>query len=164
MADTLCLYYSRSGHTEKLMKKIAEHFGAEIAEFSDGADYSGFSGYFRAVVRTYSKKELTVIQPKTEKPLSEYGKVMIGFPIWCERACPIAVRFMENNKHSLTGKVSLVVTHMSNRAYAKPIRKLITETLGREETDTGISAITVSSEVCDYDFSEEEFTELIRDL
>lgn len=164
MADVLCIYYSRTGYTAKLMKKIAERFGAEIAEISDGADYSGFSGYFRAMKRTFSKKELSLLPVRTEKPLSEYEKVIIGFPIWCERVCPIAKKFIENNKHNLTGKVSLVATHMSNRAYAKPISKLFSDILERVETDPGISAITVSSEVCDYDFSEEEFTELIRDL
>ncbi len=164
MADILCLYVTRTGNTEKLMKKIAERLGAEIAEISDGADYSGFTGYFKAIVRSYSKKVLPLLPVSAEKPLSEYDKVIIGFPIWCERVCPIAEKFIENNKHSLTGKVSLVATHMSNRAYAKPISKLFSETLGRAETDPGISALSVSSEVCVRELSDEEFTELVKDL
>lgn len=164
MSDILCLYITRTGCTEKLMKKIADSMGAEIAVISDGADYSGFKGYFKAIRRTYSKKELALLPVSSEKPLSEYKKVIIGFPIWCERVCPIAEKFIENNKHSLTGEVALVVTHMSNRAYSKPIKWLFTEILGREETDPGISALSVSSEVCSSELTESEFGELIRDL
>ena len=38
MPYTLCVYYSRTGHTEKLMKEIAQELKCEIARLDDGVD------------------------------------------------------------------------------------------------------------------------------
>ncbi|MEI3128632.1 MAG: hypothetical protein V8T09_05485 [Oscillospiraceae bacterium] len=37
MSDILCIYYSRTGHTRRAVKEIAEALDAEIVAITDGA-------------------------------------------------------------------------------------------------------------------------------
>ena len=47
MSDILCIYYSRTGHTRRAVKEIAEALGAEITAVTDDCDRSGWRGYMR---------------------------------------------------------------------------------------------------------------------
>ena len=47
MSDILCIYYSRTGHTRRAVKEIAEALGAEITAITDDCDRSGWRGYMR---------------------------------------------------------------------------------------------------------------------
>ena len=44
MSDILCIYYSRTGHTRRAVKEIAEALDAEIVAISDERDRSGWKG------------------------------------------------------------------------------------------------------------------------
>lgn len=44
MSDILCIYYSRTGHTRRAVKEIAEALGAEITAITDDCDRSGWRG------------------------------------------------------------------------------------------------------------------------
>lgn len=44
MSDILCIYYSRTGHTRRAVKEIAEALDAEIVAITDGRDRSGWKG------------------------------------------------------------------------------------------------------------------------
>ena len=48
MSDILCIYYSRTGHTRRAVKEIAEALDAEIVAITDGRDRSGWKGYLRS--------------------------------------------------------------------------------------------------------------------
>ena len=39
---TLCLYYTRTNTTKEIMENIAGIIGADVAEYTDGKDRSGF--------------------------------------------------------------------------------------------------------------------------
>lgn len=124
MADILCVYISRTGNTKKLAERIGARLSAEVTEVTDGKDHSGTLGFIKAIFQTYSKKKTEILPIKTERPLSEYSHVIICFPIWCERACPIATSFLEDNKEKFGGKVSFAVTHDSGLPYTGVIQKL----------------------------------------
>ena len=40
MRDVLCIYYSRTGNTKKVMKAIASEMDAELVELTDGIERS----------------------------------------------------------------------------------------------------------------------------
>ena len=42
---TVCLYYSRSGRTKSIMERMANMLDADLIEYTDGKDRSGFKGY-----------------------------------------------------------------------------------------------------------------------
>ena len=81
MSDILCIYYSRTGHTRRAVKEIAEALGAEITAITDDCDRSGWRGYMRCGMDAM-KTSTRPLQPfETEKPLGAY-KLVIG------RFCP----------------------------------------------------------------------------
>lgn len=49
---TLCLYYTRTNKTREIMENIAKIIGADVAEYTDGKDRSGFLGYIVACFAT----------------------------------------------------------------------------------------------------------------
>ena len=48
MSDVLCMYYSRTGNTQKTMREIARELDAELVELQDGVNRSGWSGWLRS--------------------------------------------------------------------------------------------------------------------
>ncbi len=45
LMKTLCLYYSRTNLTKEVMESMAQVLDADLAEYTDGKDRSGFLGY-----------------------------------------------------------------------------------------------------------------------
>ena len=72
MSDILCVYYSRTGRTEKAMGEIAQALGAELVKIEDGQDRSKLRGYLRSGLEAMSKKLCPIAPVQTERPLQEY--------------------------------------------------------------------------------------------
>ena len=81
----LCVYYSRTGNTEKLMEEIAGELGCEKVRLSDGVDRSGLLGWLRSGMQAMARHVPQVDKPETELPLGEYDLVIIGTPVWAGR-------------------------------------------------------------------------------
>ena len=124
MSDILCVYCTRTGHTERLMQEISRKLGAELVEITDGKDRSGFRGYVSAAIAGLRKTPPAIREIRTAKPLGEYAHIIVGMPIWSENACPIARGFLRQYGSSIRGDVSYVVTHASDRPYDAPIARL----------------------------------------
>ena len=85
MSDILCIYYSRTGHTRRAVKEIAEALGAEITAITDDCDRSGWRGYMRCGMDAM-KTSTRPLQPfETEKPLGADGLAIVGSPVWAGR-------------------------------------------------------------------------------
>lgn len=80
MSDILCVYYSRTGKTEKAMTEIAQALDAELVKIEDGQDRSKLRGYWRSGLEAMSKKLCPIKPLQTERPLQEYRLVIIGTP------------------------------------------------------------------------------------
>ena len=78
MSDILCVYYSRTGRTEKAMGEIAQALDAELVKIEDGQDRSKLRGYLRSGLEAMSKKLCPIAPVQTERPLQEYRLVIIG--------------------------------------------------------------------------------------
>ena len=57
---TLCLYYTRTNTTKAVMENIAKIIGADVAEYTDGKNRSGFFGYVGACFATVNNTILKV--------------------------------------------------------------------------------------------------------
>ena len=121
MKKTLVLYATRTGESYHIAKRIAEETGAELAAVSDGRNYSGTFGFFRAAIAGLKKTPYRNRPLDTEYPLEEYGQIVLAGPIWCENWCSILRRFLMDHGKRLHCPVHFVVTHMSDNAYEKPI-------------------------------------------
>lgn len=122
MKDILCLYYSRTGLTEKAMQLLASELDAELVRYSDGIDRSGIAGYIRSCfTAARPKAPLDIV---TERPLGEYRHVIIGMPTWVETPCAIGKGLLVRYCDQLPENVHIVVTHMAPLPYEKQIKKL----------------------------------------
>ena len=116
MPYTLCVYYSRSGHTEKLMKEIAQELGCELVKLEDGVDRSGLGGWLRSGMQAMARKLPPVKVLKTLLPLSAYDLVVIGTPVWAGR-CSAPVRSFLRDYGEQLRRVAYVITRASDVRY-----------------------------------------------
>ena len=127
---TLCLYYTRTNTTKEIMENIAEIIGADVAEYTDGKDRSGFLGYVGACFATV-KNTISKVSIKGEVNLKEYDRVITGMPVWAEGPCAIGRALIKKYGSVMPSEVYYVVTHMGDKHdYAGKI-KAMDKLLGR---------------------------------
>ena len=126
---TLCLYYSRTDNTKKVMETIAKSIGADIAEYTDGKDRRGFWGYVGACFATVNNS-LPKVYIKGDIKLKEYDRVIIGMPVWVEGPCAIGRALIKKYRNEMPSEVYFVCTHMGTNDYMAKI-KAMDSLLGR---------------------------------
>ncbi len=127
---TLCLYYTRTNTTKEVMENIAKIVGADVAEYTDGKDRSGFWGYVGACFATVNNT-ISGVSIKGEINLKEYDRVIIGMPVWVEGPCAIGRALIKKLGSVMPSEVYYVVTHMGDKHdYATKI-KAMDKLLGR---------------------------------
>ena len=127
---TLCLYYTRTNTTKKIMENIAKIIGADVAEYTDGKDRSGFLGYVGACFATI-KNTISKVSIRGEVNLKEYDRVIIGMPVWVEGPCAIGRALIKKYGSAMPSKVYYVVTHMGNKNDYTAKIKAMDRLLGR---------------------------------
>ena len=65
MPYILCVYYSRTGHTEKLVREIAQELKCECVKLDDGVDRSGLTGWLRSGMQAMARQVPDVGEIKT---------------------------------------------------------------------------------------------------
>ena len=153
---TLCLYYTRTDTTKAAMEHLAKLLGADIAEYTDGKDRSGFLGYIGACFVS-QKKAASQVAIKRDIRLEDYDRVIIGMPVWVEGPCAIGRGFIEKYKTQLPKEVYYVVTHMGKAGYEAKI-KAMDEILGR----TSAGQISLRTKEHDYLRDIEIFAEQMK--
>ena len=141
---TLCLYYTRTNSTKKAMERLAELTGADLAEYTDGKDRSGWLGYLGACIASM-KKTFPKVHIKGEPDLRTYDRVVIGMPVWAEAPSVVGRAFIRKYRKKLPDQVYYAVTHMAKTEYTEKI-KAMDRLLGRP------SAGQVSLRTKDHDF------------
>ena len=108
MSDILCMYYSRTGHTKKVMEEVASSLDAELVELSDEKDRSGFLGWLKCGMDAV-RRTTTPLKPwKTERPLKDYRLVILGTPVWAGRCSAIMRAFLKKNGRELRSAAYLL--------------------------------------------------------
>lgn len=127
---TLCLYYTRTNTTKEIMENIAKIIGADVAEYTDGKDRSGFLGYVGACFATVNNT-ISKVSIKGEINLKEYDRVIIGMPVWVEGPCAIGRALIKKHSSVMPSEVYYVVTHMGDRHDYTAKIKAMDKLLGR---------------------------------
>ena len=109
MSDVLCIYYSRTGNTQRVMEDIAASLDAESVRIRDGVERSGWRGYLRCGLDAMRKDTAPLLHFETDRPLEDYRLVIIGTPAWAGRCASPVKSFLAQNAESLP-LVSCVVT------------------------------------------------------
>lgn len=97
MSDILCMYYSRTGNTRKVMEEIAESLDAELVELHDEVDRSGWKGWVRCGLDAVRRSTQPLAPVKTQRPLEEYRLVILGTPVWAGRCSSIMRGFLKEH-------------------------------------------------------------------
>ena len=124
MKGTICIYYSRTGNTEKIAQFIKDKLNCELLYITDGINRTGTKEYLKA-----GYESMKGILPKLksfgmQKKIEDYRNVIICSPIWAFNVCPIIRSFLNSYGKKIKGKTYFVITHDSNRSYDKKINKL----------------------------------------
>lgn len=82
MRDVLCIYYSRTGNTKRVMENIAKEMDAELLALTDGVERSGLRGWLRSGMDAMRKDCPDVLPFETERKLENYRLVIVGTPVW----------------------------------------------------------------------------------
>ena len=116
MPYILCVYYSRTGNTEKVVKEIARELRCECVKLDDGVDRSGRGGWLRSGMQAMAKQVPEVREIKTVLPLSAYDLVVIGTPVWAGR-CSAPVRSFLKKYGGQLRRVAYLITRGSDVPY-----------------------------------------------
>ena len=100
MGKTLVAYFSASGTTAKVAKKMAEAIGADLFEIKPetpytGADLNWQNKNSRSSVEMNDRSSRPAIAVKVAD-MPQYDVVFVGFPVWWYREPSIIDTFMES--------------------------------------------------------------------
>ena len=158
MANILCVYYSRTGHTEKLMREIAEELGCEIVKLEDGVKRGGFGGWLLSGLQAVARKVPQVKQPETALRLKEYDLVIIGSPVWAGR-CSAPVRSFLLQYGEELKKVAYMITRKSNVRYVE-----VFEQMDLYVRTPRVAAVTIQPDTIGSDFWKNELLNAVRSV
>ena len=98
----LVVYYSYTGHTKMIAKRIEEKLGCYILEIKPIIPYST---NYQTVVNKEQNNESSNKTPqieKIDKDLKKYDEIIIGSPVWWYTIAPVIRTFLKQN--DLSGK------------------------------------------------------------
>lgn len=98
----LVVYYSYTGHTKMIAKRIEEKLGWDILEIKPIIPYS--TNYQTVVNKEQNNESLnkTPQIEKIDKDLKKYDEIIIGSPVWWYTIAPVIRTFLKQN--DLSGK------------------------------------------------------------
>lgn len=115
MANILCVYYSRTGHTEKLVRDIAQELDCEVVKLEDGVNRKGLYGWITSGLQTVARKVPPVNELTTKHKLKDYDLVILATPVWAGR-CSVPMRsFLIKNGDKLRNTAFIITRTCSLR-------------------------------------------------
>lgn len=158
MSDILCIYYSRTGNTQKAVREIAEALGAETAEIRDDAERGGLRGWLRCGMDAMSKTTRPLLPFETQQPLSRYRLVILGTPVWAGRCSSVMRAFLKEHGGELKN-AAYVVTRGSGGKFREVYDQMdLYVPCGHR------AAVSLRCGSVGYDFWREEFLRQVRDF
>jgi flavodoxin len=91
----LVVYFSRSGYTRTLARRIAELSGGDLEEIQEPHGRRGWRGYVRSLVEAVTG-QATAIAPGDRRP-ADYDLVVVGTPVWASSvSSPVRAYLLEH--------------------------------------------------------------------
>ena len=114
--NIICICYSRTGTTRRVMTELASALDCELVFLRDTVNRSGALGVLRCGLDAMRKKTKPVNRLVMRRPLSDYGLVILGTPVWAGRCSSVMRGFLKRRGLEL-GDVACVLTHASEEQY-----------------------------------------------
>lgn len=156
MPYTLCVYYSRTGNTRRVMQEVAQELHCEMVELTDGEDRTGLRGWLRSGMQAMSREIPPVKEFKTMLPLSAYDLVIIGTPVWAGRcSAPVRSFLMEYGEE--LRRVAYVITRGGEEHY-----EAVFDQMDLYVRSPRVSAVSIRPNAVGSTFWRDEFLTSIR--
>lgn len=112
MSKILIAYFSATGTTAHVAKQMAEASGADIYEIKlekpyTEADLNWTNNHCRSAIETHDRRFRPKLADK-DAHISEYDKILLGFPIWWYVAPNVINTFLES--YNFYGKTIILFT------------------------------------------------------
>lgn len=107
MKPTLVTYYSRTGKTRMVAKKLAELLDADLERIEDAKDRRGIRGWISGGKDALFQNETEL---RNTPEISERQLVVIGTPVWCGSPAPAVRAFIESTDFSNV-RIAIFCTH-----------------------------------------------------
>ena len=107
MQKILVVYYSRTGHTQKVAEAIADACAASLEPIRDFENRKGIWGYLRSGREAW-REQLIDIQSAANAP-GDYDLVVIGTPVWAGKPSS-PVRSFVTEQYTHFNKVAFFCT------------------------------------------------------
>ena len=157
MSDVLCIYYSRTGNTQKTMKEIALELDAELVELTDGVDRSGVSGWLRSGLDAMRRTVKPVKPFETKRPLSAYDLVIVGTPVWAGRCSSVTRSFLKQYGKQLPKAAYVILRGSEDK------NEEVFEQLDRYTPCGHCAAVSLRRGSVGYAFWQEDFLHQVRE-
>ena len=158
MSDILCIYYSRTGHTRRAIKAIAEDLSAEIVAISDEEERDGWRGYLRCGMDAMRTSTRPLRPFETAQPLDRYKLIIVGSPVWGGRmAAP--VRALLKRRGLEMKNVDYVVTRSSSQRSEEVYEQMDLYTAAPH-----VAAVSLRPDSEGYEFWRGDFVQNVRRL
>ena len=112
----ICICYSRTGKTKRVMREIASALDCEIAYLHDSSNRQGVLGVLRCGMDAMRKKTRPVNRIMINRGLWEYDLAILGTPVWAGRCSSVMRGFLKRRGYELND-VAYVITHRSEEQY-----------------------------------------------
>lgn len=121
MSKTLIAFFSATGTTASIAKKIAETIGADLYEIKPAVPYTDADLNWR---NQNSRTSLEMHDPSSRPPLADksaniaaYDTILLGFPIWWYIAPTILNTFLES--YDFSGKQIILFATSGGSGFGK---------------------------------------------
>lgn len=128
MSKKLVAYFSASGNTAKLAKKLAESAGADLYEIKPAVPYTSAdldwqNKQSRSSVEMSDHSSRPALADKNAD-ISAYDTVYVGFPVWWYIAPTIINSFLES--YDFSGKKIILFATSGGSGFGKTVQNLKT--------------------------------------
>ncbi len=157
MSKKLVAYFSASGVTEGVAKKLSEAAGADLFKIQPEVAYT------KADLNWMDKQSRSSVEmaEQTSRPavakelanMAEYDTLFVGFPIWWYVAPTIINTFLES--YDLTGKTIVLFATSGGSGFGKTLEKL---------EDSCVGAILKEGKLFKGSVSKEELASWVESL
>jgi flavodoxin len=125
---TLVVYYSLTGNTEKIARKIADTLGADLEKIEVAQPYEGsYQQIVNLAEKEVNRNYQRPIKPLKNK-LADYDRIIVGTPTWWYRMASPMLTFLSNN--DFTGKT--IVPYMTNAGWPGTVIEDMTSVARRQ--------------------------------
>lgn len=93
-------YFSRTGNSERIAKKISEKVSCGTTQLTDDVSWKGLFGWLRGGFYSLNGKK-TKVTIEGGADVSQYDKIILVAPLWAGNTAPAGYSFLEEYRNDI---------------------------------------------------------------